>query len=112
MEEGKTWPRRLRASGETRTRNWDQEKESWEVVTTETKREARDGGGKGGLWADMTGKQKGPVGLSLRNWDRPPEGLREKQDIPTQEEASWKEGSTRRACTGAQYGNRDPESWR
>lgn len=43
MEEGKTWPRRLRAPEETRTENWSQEKESWEVVATETEQEARDG---------------------------------------------------------------------
>lgn len=83
MEEGKTWPRRLKASRKTRARNWGQEKESREVVTTETKQEPRDGGGKGGPRSDRTGKQKGLVGLSLRNLDRPPGGLREKQDIPT-----------------------------
>jgi len=42
------------------------------------------------------------TGLSLRNWDRPAEGLREEQDIPTQEEASGKEGDTWRAQRGAQ----------
>lgn len=45
----------------------------------------------------MTGKQKGPVGLSLRNWDRPPDGLREKQDIPPEKDTSGMEGGTRRA---------------
>lgn len=101
MEEGKTWPRRQTASGETRARNWGEEKESREVMTTETKQEARDGGGKGGPWSDRTGKQKGLVGLSLRNLDRPPGGLREKKDIPTQEEASGKEDGTQRPKTGA-----------
>lgn len=50
--------------------------------------------GKGEPWSDMTGKQKCPLGLSLRNLDRTPEGLREKKEIPIQKEASGKEGGT------------------
>ena len=108
MEEGKTWPRTLRASGETRTRNWGQENESREVVTAETKQEARDEGLKGQPWSDMTGKQKGPVGLSLRNLDRPSEGLRKKQDIPTQEEASGKGGRHTESMHGSPVGKPRP----
>lgn len=57
-------------------------------MTTKTKQEARDGEWKGGPWSDITGKQKGLVGLSLRNLNRSPEGLR--KGISIQEEASGK----------------------
>lgn len=56
--------------------------------TEGTKKEAMDGEGKGEPWSDITTKQKCPLGLSLRNLDKTPEYLREKKDIPIQEEAS------------------------
>lgn len=73
---------------------WVRKRKAGAVKNTGTKEEAMDGEGEGEPWSDMTGKQKCPLGLSLRSLDKTPEGLTEKKDVPIQEEVSGKEGGT------------------
>lgn len=91
MEKGKTWPRRLRSSLEIGMRNGSGKGKLGQLKTQGQRRK---------LWMEkgrwnhgQTGKQMGPLGLSLRSLDKTPEGLQEK-GVPIQEEVSRKEGDT------------------
>lgn len=93
-------------------KKWVRKRKIGAVKTTGTKKEAMDGVGKGKLWSEMNGKQKCPLGLSLRKMDKTPEGLWQKKDVSIQEEASGKEGDTWIAQKKDKWENWVPESWR
>lgn len=112
MEEGKTWPRRLRSPLEIRMRNGPGKGNLGQLKPQGQRRKLWMEKGMEETWSDMPEKQKCPLGLSLWNLDKTPEGLWEKKNVPIQEEGSGKEGNTWIAQTINQLENWVPESWR